>query len=335
MQAKLYGNREFCLINDETIMMALAFSPDGQYLATAGVDSIAKIWEVKTGSQVCSVSHEDIIVALAFSPDGQYFATASEDGTAQIWQAKSGRRVACLPHRHSVRYVGFTQDGLYLFTLTGSRIFPSEDYASSRVTAWEVSTGKKVLQIVNRAGVEMISSGSQGKYFALADKEHRVQLLPGTLLDHVLRVKKNQTNRIWEFPDTWVVSCMKGAEPIKEIALSSNGKYMATLHPGGVVQVWQLPGGSEIAHISQKEEINSVKFCPRGEYIITTSDDHTAKVWDVHSAQELAYFIHKDVVNVAIFNPRGNLIATAAGDPMSNNCDSGVHLWPWKPGLSA
>jgi WD40 repeat protein len=331
MQAKIHENQEFCLINDETIMMALAFSPDGQYLATAGVDSIAKIWQVKTGLQVCSVSHEDIIVALAFSPDGQYFATASEDGTAQIWQAKTGRRVACLPHRESVRYVGFIQDGLYLVTLTGSKIFPSGDYASSRVTAWEVSTGKKVLQVVNRAGVEIISSGSPGKYFALADKEHKVQLWPGTLLDHVLSVKKNQTNRIWEFPDSRVISCMKGAEPIKEIALSSNGKYMATLHPGGTVQVWQLPGGLEIANISQKEEVNSVKFCPRGECIVTTSDDHTAKVWDVHSAQELAHFIHNDVVNIAIFNPKGNLIATAAGDPMSDHYDSGVRLWSWKP----
>lgn len=333
MQAKIYEDQKFCLINDETIMLALAFSPDGHYLATAGVDSIAKIWEVKTGLLVCSVSHEDIIVALAFSPDGQYFSTASEDGTAQIWQTKTGRRVACLPHRQSVRYVGFIHGGLYLVTLTGSRIFPSGDYSSSRVTAWEVSTGKKVLQIVNRAGVEMISAGSQGKYFALADKEHKVQLWPGTLLDHVLSVKKNQTNRIWEFPDSRVISRMNGAETIKEIALSSNGKYMATLHPGGTVQVWQLPGGLEIANISQKEEVNSVKFCPRGECIVTTSDDHTAKVWDVHSAQELAHFMHEDVVNVAIFNPEGNLLATAAGDPMSDNYDAGVRLWPWKPGL--
>jgi WD40 repeat protein len=333
MQTITYEEEESCFIKDETVMMALAFSPDGQYLATAGIDSVAKIWEVKTGLQVCDVGHEDIIVAVAFSPDGQCFATASEDGTAQIWQAKSGRRVACLPHRESVCYVGFIQNGLYLVTLTGSRIFPAGDYASSSVTAWEVSTGKKVSQIVNRAGVEMISSGARGKYFALADKEHRVQLLPGTFLDHLFSAKTHQTNRIWEFPDSRMVSCMKGAEPIKEIAVSGDGKYVATLHPGGIVKVWQLPEGLGIANIAQNEEVNSVKFCPRGKYIITTSDDHTAKVWDVQSAQELAQFMHKDVVNAALFNPRGNLIATASGNPMSENCKSGVHLWPWKLGV--
>jgi WD40 repeat protein len=333
MQTRIYEEQEPSFIDDKTAMMALAFSPDGQYLATAGIDSIAKIWKVKTGSQVCDVSHEDIIVAIAFSPDGQYFATASEDGTAQIWQTGSGRRVACLPHRESVCYVGFIQDGLYLVTLTGSRLFPAGDCSSSRVTAWEVSTGKKVLQLVNRNGVEMISSGSPGKYFALADKARNVQLWPSTLIDYVLSAKTNQTNRVWELPANRVVNCMRGAAPIKEMALSADGKCIATLYPGGTVQVRQLPGGLEIANISQKEEVNSIKFCPRGKYIITTSDDHTAKVWDAHSAQELAHFMHKDVVNDALFNPKGNLIATAAGDPMFDSGDSGVYLWPWKPSV--
>lgn len=334
MQAKIHRDQAFCLIKDETIVMALAFSPDGQYLATAGIDSEAKIWQVKTGLRICSVSHEDIIVALAFSPDGQYFATASEDGTAQIWQSKTGRRVVCLPHRESVRYVGFIHDGLYLVTLTGSRLFPGGDCASSKVTAWEVSTGKKVLQIVNHAGVETISSGSRGKYFALTDNKRSVQLWPETLLNDVLNVEKSQIHRKGESPENEIVNCMKGEEPIKEIVSSSDKKHIAILHPGGIVQVWKLSECLKIARIFHKEEVNSVSFCPRGECIVTASDDNITRVWNIHSAQQLAHFAHTDAVNIAIFNPAGNLIASAAGDPMSGSSEAGVRLWSWKSSLN-
>ncbi len=334
MQAKIHRDRAFCLIHDETIVTALAFSPDGQYLATAGIDSEAKIWQVKTGLRICSVSHEDIIVALAFSPDGQYFATASEDGTAQIWQSKTGRRVACLPHCESVRYVGFVHDGSYLVTLTGSRIFPGGDYASSKVTAWEVNTGKKILQIVDRAGIETISSGSRGQYFALTGKKHSVHLWPETLLRDVLNVEKSQIDRKWEFPENEIVNCIKGEEPIKEIILSPDKENIAILHPGGTVQVWQLSGRLKIAHILHKEEVNSVSFCPRGECIVTASDDNITRVWNIHSCEQLAYFTHTDAVNIAIFNPTGNLIASAAGNPMSDSSEAGVRLWSWESGLN-
>jgi WD40 repeat protein len=334
MQTKIYRDQSFCLIKDETIMMALAFSPDGEYLATAGVDSAAKIWQVRTGSQICSVSHEDMIIALTFSPDGQYFATASEDGTAQIWQSKTGRRVACLPHRDSVRYVSFIQDGLYLVTLTGSRIFPGGSNSSSKVTAWEALTGKKVLQIVNCDGVKIVSSGSQGQYFALADKEHSVSLWPETLLNDVLSVEKSQKDRMREFLENKMINCIRGEEPIKEIVLSLDEKKVATLHPRGLVQVWQLPGCTKIARISHQEEVNSVSFCPRGERIVTASDDNITRVWDIHSARPLAHLKHTDMVNIAIFNPTGNLIASAAGDPMSDRSETGVRLWPWKSSLN-
>ena len=55
--------------NDSVI--ALAFSPDGQMLATASSDSSARLWDVGTGKQLQRLEHDGPVSAVAFSPDGQ------------------------------------------------------------------------------------------------------------------------------------------------------------------------------------------------------------------------------------------------------------------------
>jgi WD40 repeat protein len=67
---------------------AVAYSRDGQHLASAGSDGTVRIWDPNIGTAIRTLTltgHTDPVTAVAYSPDGRHLASASFDRTVRIW----------------------------------------------------------------------------------------------------------------------------------------------------------------------------------------------------------------------------------------------------------
>ncbi len=90
---------------------AVAFSPDGTMLATAGGDG-ASVWSVPSGELLASMSDAGRIADVVFRPDGEMIATAGDDGVTRVWEARTGRQVVALGGSSTgMTRVAFSPDG--------------------------------------------------------------------------------------------------------------------------------------------------------------------------------------------------------------------------------
>lgn len=170
-ELKLFNVEDGKLLGDfgisDDAFFALAWSPDGKRLASAGADRTIRVHDIATGKQELAIEdHADWVMGLAFSPDGSKLASASRDKTSKVFDAKTGDSLVTFNgHGESVYGVEFTPDGSQVVSAG----------ADKQVRIWNVSDAKEARKIGGFSGdIFRLQVTKDGTVFtASADKNAR------------------------------------------------------------------------------------------------------------------------------------------------------------------
>lgn len=240
---------------------AVAFSPDGKWLAAAGGSpgqfGEIKLWDVATGQEVRTWrGHRDNIFALAFAPDGKTLATCSYDKLIKLWDVATGAELKTLKdHTDAVFAVAFSPNGKWLVSASADRT----------VKLWDVVTGQRIYTLSDALdAVNTIAFHPSGKWLAGAGADRII---------HIWQIGATEGKR--------VRSLIAHEDAINVITYSPNGKMLATSGADRALKLWDAETLIETQTCERQSDwVLGLAFSPDGKRLAVGRYDGSLAFYD-------------------------------------------------------
>jgi WD40 repeat protein len=275
---------------DSYHVSCVRFSPDGKILASAGVQGIIeggdekpqaiRLWDVASGREIRRMAGS-AIDSIAFSPDGNVLA-AGNQRAARLFSVATGKAIMKLDGPASA--VAFSADGKLLAAADGS------------LRAWDTSQ-KKVVLFMKREDryVDCVVFRPDSNTVVYGTRQKTIHF-------HNVRDDKE------------VLKLTGHDDSVYALAMSANGKLLASSSTDWTVRIWDCATGQQLHKIQlpgKDEAAYSVAFSPDGKLLAAGCTDTNIYVWRTTTAELVTRLeCHASGVTSVAFSPDGKTLAS-------------------------
>jgi WD40 repeat protein len=277
----------------------LAFSPDGQRLATASASTV-RLWDCTTGKELLlSDGHQGPLAAVALSADGKTVVSWGADRTVRRWEAATGKPLGSFRPPQGTTVAAFSPDGRAVALAK----------AGNGIQFVDTATGKELHNLSGPpTGIGALAFSPDGKVLAARGGDNAVMLYDvarGSELRPIVAQAGNDTAA-----GNIVAIKVQGVLPAGArggLVFSPDGKLLASaggssasLRPPAALpgarsprittDLYELMTGKLIRKLESAQPVVSLEFSPDGRVLATEFPDQSITLWEVASGKQRAQF---------------------------------------------